>query len=634
MKLVLLALAAIAASPAAAEVRAVFVGIDKYENSRARLAGAGFDDLSGAVGDTARIRDALARSHGLAVGPMADDGNCATTGNGTETLVNRCAAKANILAAWNRALANSQVGDTLLLYFAGHGSRFIDDAALDQASRYNSTLMAHDARAPGATAGADILDWEVRRFIDLATSRGINVVTWFDSCNSGTASRDGNSATRTAPDLRATGLRPIASPQQYGQYGAYRVHLGAAGDGQDAKEVGTVGARAGVFTTALAAALTATPKASFADLAARVVADVTKVTGNRQVPHAEGALRATLGGPEIKVPTFDVVLDGAGDGQRLVMAGGGLVGITTGSRFALFASTGAALAAGDGLKARVVELGSGTAVLQPDAPLPPDLPGRLVAREIAHDFGGPVLQLAVADQAALAVVRRLAFVTVAAAGPFTLQPAPGGMILAGPSGPLAQLPASGDPQFAVRLAAALEKVARVEQWLAQVQPRAGVSLCIQNVANPDDFDPAWCPEQPSGPVLHPEKPIMVSVINKAAAPRFVTVLAIGEKYSITQVLPGFGARDPAIAPNQAIRIPKGQELLPDGPGRLRFVALSGDAPLNAGVLEQTDTDVIDSQACLSAVARQFCMGADRARAGGWNQVGQWSAAIVEAEVKP
>jgi hypothetical protein len=208
------------------------------------------------------------------------------------------------------------------------------------------------------------------------------------------------------------------------------------------------------------------------------------------------------------------------------------------------------------------------------------------------------------------------------------------MILAGPSGLLAQLPASGHPQFAVQLAAALEKVARVEQWLAQVQPRAGVSLCIQNVANPDNFDPAWCPEQPSGPVLHPEKPIMVSVINKATAPRFVTVLAIGEKYSITQVLPGFGARDPAIAPNQAIRIPKGQELLPDGPGRLRFVALSGDAPLNAGVLEQTDTDVIDVEACLSPVARQFCLGADRARAGGWSQIGQWSAAIVEAEVKP
>jgi hypothetical protein len=631
MKRALLALALIAA-PAQAEVRAVFVGIDKYENSRRPgQAGVGFDDLSGAVSDTRRIRDALAGSHGLDIGAMPDDANCRQSSPVAETLINACATKAEILAAWNRGLTAAQVGDTLLLYFAGHGSRFIDDVAMDQASRYNSTLMAHDARRPGATTGADILDWEVRRFIDLATSRGVNVVTWFDSCNSGTASRDGNSATRTAPDLRVSGLRPTASPQQYGSYGAYRVHLGAAGDGQDAKEVGMPGNRAGVFTTALAAALTATPGASFADLAARVVDDVTKATGSRQVPHAEGALRATLGGPEIKVPTFDVAMTGG----KLVMAGGGLVGITTGSRFALFTSTGAALGGGEGLTARVTELSAGTAVLIPEAAVPADLPGRLVAREIAHEFGGPVLGLAVADPAALAVVRRLNFVTVDPAGRFRLQPSGNGLLLSGPTGELARLPAAGAPLFGVQLAAALEKIARVEQWLANVQPRAGISLCIQNVDKPDELDPSWCPDQPpGGPALAIDKPIMVSVVNQAPAPRFVTVLAIGDKYGVTQVLPGFGARDPAIAPRQAIRIPPGQELLPVGPGQLRFVALASDRPLNASVLEQSDTDVIDTQACLSPVARAFCQGADRARAGGWSAVGEWSVAVVNAEVKP
>ena len=147
--------------------------------------------------------------------------------------------------------------------------------------------------------------------------------------------------------------------------------------------MGAVGARAGVFTTALSNAITATPRASFADLAARVVEDVTRATGGRQRPHAEGALRATLGGPEIKVPTFEVVLDGG----KLVMAGGGLVGITVGSRFDLFASTGSALGGGSGLKARVVELSAGSAVLQPESALPPGLPGRLVAREFAQAMG-------------------------------------------------------------------------------------------------------------------------------------------------------------------------------------------------------------------------------------------------------
>uniref|UniRef100_UPI00356ACC41 caspase family protein n=1 Tax=Sandarakinorhabdus sp. TaxID=1916663 RepID=UPI00356ACC41 len=427
IRLALLAAALLMPASANAAVRAVFVGIDNYENSRAHVPGAGFDDLSGAVGDTLRIKAAVAQAYRLSVDEVPQD-QCQSSNAVSLTLINTCATKAAIMAAWNRALANSQPGDTLLLYFAGHGSRFIDDAAQDQASRYNSTLMAYDARRPGALAGADILDHEVRSFIDRATSGGINIVTWFDSCNSGTASRDGNSATRTAPDLRVRGLQPIASPQQYGSYGAYRVHLGAAGDGQDAKEVGTVGARAGVFTTALSRAIIAAPQASFADIAARVVADVSSATGGRQVPHAEGALRAAMGGPEIKVPTFDVAMD---DG-KLAMAGGGLVGITPGSRFALFATTGAALGGGNSdLTARVTRVDAGVAVLTPDAPLPPGTPGRLVAREIAHDFGGAVLGLAVDDPAARAAVQRLDFVRIDAGGRFALRPSATGMTLTG-----------------------------------------------------------------------------------------------------------------------------------------------------------------------------------------------------------
>ena len=628
----LLTTALLLPASARADVRAVFIGIDKYENSRANVPGAGFDDLSGAVGDTRRIRAALASSQGLDVGPMPEGQPCQSQGSAAITLINQCATKNAILAAWNRQLDASRPGDTLLLYYAGHGSRFIDDVALDQASRYNSTLMAHDARRPGAPAGADIVDYEVRQFIDAATSRGVNIVTWFDSCNSGTASRDGQSATRTAPDLTVRGLQPIASPRQYGSYGAYRVHLGAAGDGQDAKEVGSVGTRAGVFTTALSKAIMATPNASFADLAARVVEDVSTATGNRQVPHAEGALRATLGGPEIKVPTFAVAIDRG----QLVMAAGGLVGITPGSRFALFATTGAAVGGGNSdLVARVTSVMAGMAMLEPETPLPPDTPGRLVAREITHDFGGPVLSLAVADPAAQAVVQKLGFVRSDPRSRFALRPAPGGFTLDGPNGQLASLPPSGDSRFGVQLAAALEKIARVEAWLGMVQPRAGVSLCVQTIKPGDFLDPAVCPAPPPKvPSFTLEQPITVSVVNTAAAPRFVSVLVIGPRYDVLQVLPGFGAVDPAIGPNQAIRIPEGQEVKVDTAGPLRFVVLSSDRPLNATVLEQSETSVFDAKACLSPVARAFCQGSDRARAGGWQQVGDWSMAVAEARVTP
>ncbi|MFZ4380372.1 MAG: caspase family protein [Sandarakinorhabdus sp.] len=618
---------------ASAAVRAVFVGIDTYKYSRsAGQASAGFDDLSGAVGDTLRIKATLARVYGLAL-DAPTNGQC-RSGNATSiTLTNACATKAAILQAWNSAINASKPGDTLILYFAGHGSRFIDDRALDQASRYNSTLMATDARQPGAVAGADILDYEVRGVIDLATAKGVRVVTWFDSCNSGTASRDGNSASRTAPDLRVSGLRPIAQPKQYGIYGAYRVHLGAAGDGQDAKEVGSVGARAGVFTTALAGALQAMPRASFADIAARVVTEVTQRTNGRQVPHAEGALRAALDGPEIRVPTFDVVLDGG----QMIMAGGALVGITPGSRFALYPGTSAALRAGGDaplLRARVAQVAPGLALLVADGALPAGLPGQMVAREEVHGFGNLKLGLAVADPAALAVVQRLGFVAVDGRGPFALAAGPAGMVLRGRGGVvLAALPPATAPQFGVQLASALEKVARVEAWLNVVRPRPGVGLCVLN-GDRASFDPAYCPTPPGRRMLKLETPALVSVINESNAPRSAYVFAVGQKYEVTLVLPGFGAKEKALAPGQGLPIPEGQDIVPDEVGTLRFVAISSDVPLNAGVLEQSSTDVVDATACLSAVARAFCLGADGARSGGLPRVNNWSAAVINVEVVP
>lgn len=639
MKTLILASALLLGSAAQAEVRAVFVGIDKYAHGSAQPPSLRFADLSGAVADTRRIREALARSHGLAVGAMPDDGNCQSQSPTALTLINRCATKAAILAAWQQQLAASKAGDTLLLYFAGHGSRFINEDG-SQASGFNSTLMPHDARRPQATEVTDIIDTETRTFINLATSRGVNVVTWFDSCNSGTASRDGNSASRSAPPMRVgVRLEKTRDPNVYGKLGAYRVHLAGAADGQDATEVGQVGARAGRFTTALAKAITDTPQASFADLAARVVEEVTRDSGGRQVPHAEGALRASLGGPEIKAATFDVVVDGS----RLVMAGGRLTGVTKGSRFALFTTTGEALGGGSGIKARAVQVGLGDAMLEPESPLPPGWPAVLVAREISHVFDGPKLPLAVADPGAMAVVKRLDFVAVDPAGRFRLQPAGGGLQLSGPTGVLAMLPPASDPMFGVRLASALEKVARVEQWQAQISPRTGVILCVRSEADAKKGDtdaggyndPAWCKDNPPASIdLKTTSGIMVSAINNSPKPRHIYVLAVDDKYSVTLVLPGFGAKEKPIQPDKAFAIPDEQVLDPTGPGNLRFVALSSDGPLNASALEQSETDQIDQHVCLSAVAGDFCENPDKARSGDWGQVREWSASIVNAQVKP
>ncbi|WP_353218052.1 caspase family protein [Sandarakinorhabdus sp.] len=618
---------------AAAKVRAVFVGIDKYQFSRtAGQANAGFDDLSGAVADTRRIKAALTTAYGFAL-DQSPPGQCRSGNAASITLTDTCATKAAILAAWNDAIRASAAGDTLILYFAGHGSRFLDQNGQDQASLHNSTLMAHDARQPGAQADADIIDNEVRAIIDSATGKGVRVVTWFDSCNSGTASRDGQSASRSAPDLMVSNLRPMAPPRQYGSYGAYRVHLGAAGDGEDAKEVGSVGNRAGVFTTALAKALIAAPQASFADIAAKIVEEVTTATRNRQLPHAEGALRATLDGPEIRVPTFDVVLDRG----QLVMAGGALVGVTAGSEFALYTGTSEAVNAnGDAplLVAQVTRLEAGLAFLMPIGGMPANLPGRMVAREQRHRFASR-LGLAVNDAAALGVVQRLGFVAVDARGPFRLASAADGTMLFGRGGvELAKLPAADAPNFAPRLAAALEKVARAEEWLALMRPRAGIALCVAT-GDRANFDPLGCPSQSGGRTLRLKQPAWTSVVNESDQPRFAYVLGISSKYEVTLAMPGFGAveRTP-LAAGTPLAMPRGQSFSMTSLEPMRFVAISSDAPMPAGVLEQSATDVQDKSACLSAVARAFCLGADGARSGGIPRVINWSVAVVPVEVAP
>ncbi|OSZ64519.1 hypothetical protein CAP39_13265 [Sphingomonas sp. IBVSS1] len=622
-------------APATAAVRAVFVGIDDYRFSTSRgFANAGFANLAGAVADVNRIRQALGQALGVDFGPMPARPGCQQVGDAAITLVNHCATRDRILAAWDYVIAQSRPQDIVILYFAGHGSRFIDGKVLDQASRYNSTLMPHDARDPEAEnlAQNDIIDHEVRSVIDAATRRGVRVITIFDSCNSGTASRDGNSASRSAPSLAVEGLTPRRAPAQYGNLGAWRVHLAASGDGQDARESGKVDQRAGVFTTALARALAAMPDASFADIAARVAVEVRAVTNGQQVPHAEGALRASLSGNEIKVPLYRVVNDNSG----LFLVGGQLLGVTRGSRFALYAGTSAALA-GDGvtaMRAVVSNVRGAVAQLQLEGPAPADLPAELVARELGHEFGGRVLPLRVDDPAAAPVAAALGFVRLAPNAGLILQRGDDAMLLSRSGGPLlARLPLPGDPAFPDRLQAALGKIARVEQWLAAV--RGGEDLCLA-VSNAESrgYNPASCPigPPPASVTLAKTKSIRLGLVNRSPQPRQLYVFYVGPKYDVTLVLPAFGGRDEPVLPGGNLRDAAG--IFPADLGDVRVVALSSNVALDATALEQTATDVIDADACLSAVAAAYCKPASASRSGGLGDINGWSAVVIPARVLP
>ena len=98
-----------------------------------------------------------------------------------------------------------------MFYFSGHGGR-IPDTANQQLSGFSSTIVPYDARDPALAANkaGDIFDNELRLLIDAASARGVNVLTIFDSCHSGTATRDpvfGEDGIRKrgAPDLLIDG---------------------------------------------------------------------------------------------------------------------------------------------------------------------------------------------------------------------------------------------------------------------------------------------------------------------------------------------------------------------------------------------------------------------------------------------
>lgn len=632
-EIALLMLAA-APAPAAAEIRAVFVGIDSYLYSRTHVESADFKDLRGAVNDSGRIKDALRTAYALDLDkPSA--GKCRSANPVSITLTNECATRAAILEALDAQIKASKPGDTLLFYFAGHGSRFIDDQVLDQASGYNATILPADARKPGATVPTDIMDREIGEILDQATAASINVVTIFDSCNSGTATRSGlvDGESRKAPPLRVRQAQPVTRSKKAGHGGGYRVHLAAAADDEEAHETGPGAVRAGIFTTALAKTLVAMPDASFADIAAEVRLKVDEVGHPAQNPQAEGNLQASLLGGGRRVPLFEAT---PGNGQVL-LASGQITGITAGSTFALFASTTEALK--DGARplamARVVKVEAARATLALEAGNAGALPSRLVARETAHAFGEQTVLVRNAVQSPRD--RTMVAAAIAEASPVARQGEPAQLaitkgdgeyeLLAGDGTKIAGLGSPTDPGFAERLKQALQEVARAQALIAlRTDPsKAEVSFCIAS----SEYDvsgecPRWA--TPAGPVLKANDRVRLSVVNEASVPRYIYVFAVDEEYDVTLLLPPNGGRDPPV--------PAGQPLKRDIPkilkGQYKFVTISTDAPINAAALEQQRQGTRNPAGCVSPLERLLCDAATGSRDPSIPRVGNWSAIVSPA----
>ncbi len=625
-------------APDTRRIHALIVGIDRYRHSDARQPAAVFSDLRGAVGDALRFKQALAELYGVDV-DSPNDGACDSSNAVTTTLTDDCATRARILEALEQRIATLRAGDTLMFYFAGHGSRYRDDDARSQDTGYNGTILPTDARNPDGSPG-DIFDVELKALKDRATANGLFFVSIFDSCNSATATRSGAAGlSRSAPEL-AMAAPPAAAAVPAGGDG-YWVHLAAAQDGEEAQESGgAVGARAGVFTTALLDTLRmpGMRDATFGDLIREVRLRVAARGHAAQTPSAEGALMAVVGGRSRTMVLYDVEQAGA----TTMLQAGTTGGITAGSRYALYANQTDAVQRRARIgTASVAQVDAATASLQLDGTPAGPLPSRMVAEEIAHFLPAGMLEVAVdlpagpERDAAEAAVLATGFAAVSPTGATRLVAAgdePGAIALRADDGTLlaASLGGAQDPAFADRIADALRKVARVQQLLALRTTAATdtgadplpVAACIAA----DGYRPTACPPLQAGSVrrIGMGERITATVVNRGSRPAYVYVLAIDPQNAVDLVLPKPGEFDQPLPPNQPYRR---SGMLFNLPGAYRFVVIASARPLRADAFQQAGTGARDITACTSPLERLLCASSEGRRDVGVAAVGDWSAQV-------
>jgi len=634
-------------APDTRRIHALIVGIDRYRFSDVHQPSAVFSDLRGAVGDALRFKQALAELYGIDVDVPAN-GTCDSSSDATTTLTDDCATRARILEALDQRITALRAGDTLLFYFAGHGSRYRDDETRSQDTGYNGTILPTDARNPDGSPG-DIFDVELKALKDRATTKGLYFVSVFDSCNSATATRDGAAGlSRSAPAL--SGATPPTAPATASAGGdGYWAHLAAAQDGEEAQETGggAVGARAGVFTTALIDTLRmpGMRDATFGDLIHEVRLRVAARGHAAQTPSAEGALTAAIGSRSRRAVLYDI----EHTDTTTTLQAGTTGGITRGSRFAIYANQADAVARrAQVATASVTAVDGMTARLTFDAKPAGTLPKRLVAEEIAHFLPGDTLAVAIdlptgpARDAAAAALRSTGFAVESATGATRLVAATDdqGMIaLRADDGTLlaASLGSTDDPAFGDRLTEALRKVARVQQLLALRTSAIGdnqtdlfpVAACVAA----DGYRPTACPPLQAGGVrrIGMSERITATVINRGTRPAYVYVLAIDPYNAVDLVLPKPGEFDQPLPPNQPYRR-SGMSF--DVPGAYRFVVLASARPIRADAFQQAGTGARDLAACTSPLERLLCASSEGRRDVGVAAVGDWSAQISTVLTTP
>lgn len=311
---------------------ALLVGVGEYASDSV-------PDLKGPKADVAAMRRLLTDPQS---GYGFQDENVCVIQDGGATV-------AAFTEAFQRALLDrARPGDTVLLYFSGHGTQ-VRDRSQDEPDEKDEALILHDS----LVNGVDVLrDDVLNGLLSALAARTEDVTVLLDACTSGSATKGVDRERRVVLANDDTGPEPAT-----GGDGAYYVPstlpglvlLSAARDGTLALEPPDGGL--GYFTAGLVDILgqpSATPL-TWAQVARRLPLRIEQQSERAQFPLAQGALdRTVFGGGGGRPLGWEVVRGG----DTLQLEGVGLPGWGVGAEIRLYPGNAAGAEALDPAKAR------------------------------------------------------------------------------------------------------------------------------------------------------------------------------------------------------------------------------------------------------------------------------------------
>ncbi|MBI3958059.1 MAG: caspase family protein [Chloroflexi bacterium] len=182
---------------------ALFVGIDNYRSPNVT-------DLRGCVNDV----KAMAAFVRAKLNLLDANLRIYTANEKGDETPDRLASRANILAGFDWLVNTAQAKDQVFIHYSGHGSQAPTVDPNNEPDGLDETIVPCDSRmvGPDGQQVYDVLDKEIKTYIDFIEASGAFVTVFFDCCHSGSGTRAGDQKVltrKTPPDERTRSLDSV-----------------------------------------------------------------------------------------------------------------------------------------------------------------------------------------------------------------------------------------------------------------------------------------------------------------------------------------------------------------------------------------------------------------------------------------